>query len=514
MQSSVVVRSSLFSSLRGTARAKASRFAPRLLLAGLVVVVASLHFAPAAEAEQQPFARRLSLGAMVGGLILPTNSGLGNAHFDEDVPASGPTLGLRLGYGITSAIDVEAEVTLTPSSLPRPPKADAMIFGGRLLGRYTFMPDAKLRPFVTAGLGQMIMTTKKEYVTPRDVDDAYLLGVGALYQVSYRLAARADLRWIGSNVRPEADGIIASNIEATVGLSMSIGGPAQDSDGDGISNATDKCIDQAEDKDGFEDDDGCPDLDNDGDGIIDTGDRCPLEAEDKDGFEDDDGCPDLDNDGDGIPDTKDKCPLAAEDKDGFQDDDGCPDLDNDGDGVPDKADKCPDVAEDKDGFEDGDGCPEPDNDGDGILDANDKCPDEAETVNGFQDTDGCPDAMPAHIAPLFSGPIRAVTFTGSKLRKSSSATLEKLLELLLEFDTIKIEIHVHTAGKKPEGETELAQKRGEAIRQFFIDAGIDTGRFMIMAHGAAKPISTKTGRKAWAENERVEFAINQPSASK
>ncbi len=99
--------------------------------------------------------------------------------------------------------------------------------------------------------------------------------------------------------------------------------------------------------------------DRDGDGIEDLVDRCPDEPEDKDGFQDADGCPDLDNDGDGIPDSRDKCPNEAEDKDGFQDADGCPDPDNDGDGIPDTIDKCPNGPEDKDGFQDADGCPDP-----------------------------------------------------------------------------------------------------------------------------------------------------------
>jgi outer membrane protein OmpA-like peptidoglycan-associated protein len=84
--------------------------------------------------------------------------------------------------------------------------------------------------------------------------------------------------------------------------------------------------------------------DTDRDGIPDSMDRCPREAEDRDGFEDHDGCPDLDNDNDGIPDDKDKCVNDAEDRDGFQDEDGCPDPDNDGDGVLDDTDECPDIA--------------------------------------------------------------------------------------------------------------------------------------------------------------------------
>ena len=48
--------------------------------------------------------------------------------------------------------------------------------------------------------------------------------------------------------------------------------------------------------------------DRDGDGILDKDDKCPNEAEDKDGWQDDDGCPDPDNDGDKLLDPDDKCP--------------------------------------------------------------------------------------------------------------------------------------------------------------------------------------------------------------
>ena len=65
--------------------------------------------------------------------------------------------------------------------------------------------------------------------------------------------------------------------------------------------------------------------DTDGDGIADFKDRCPNEAEDRDGFEDDDGCPDPDNDHDRILDENDKCPNEPETYNGLYDDDGCPD---------------------------------------------------------------------------------------------------------------------------------------------------------------------------------------------
>ena len=91
--------------------------------------------------------------------------------------------------------------------------------------------------------------------------------------------------------------------------------------------------------------------DKDGDGILDNVDKCPNEAEDKDGFEDEDGCPDPDNDKDGILDGDDKCPNEP----GPKENAGCPDKDRDGDTVVDRLDKCPDQP----GPPDNDGCPKP-----------------------------------------------------------------------------------------------------------------------------------------------------------
>ncbi|MFT3712155.1 MAG: OmpA family protein [Archangium sp.] len=66
-----------------------------------------------------------------------------------------------------------------------------------------------------------------------------------------------------------------------------------DTDNDGLKDDVDKCVTQAEDKDGIGDGDGCPEDDHDGDGVADASDKCPLIAEVRNGFEDDDGCADV-----------------------------------------------------------------------------------------------------------------------------------------------------------------------------------------------------------------------------
>lgn len=87
--------------------------------------------------------------------------------------------------------------------------------------------------------------------------------------------------------------------------------------------------------------------DRDGDGIPDNQDLCPDQPEDKDGFEDSDGCPDPDNDHDGVADPDDQCPNDP----GPKELDGCPDRDQDD--VPDIVDKCPDQP----GPAENEGCP-------------------------------------------------------------------------------------------------------------------------------------------------------------
>src|SRR5450432_1312869 len=312
----------------------------------------------------------------------------------------------------------------------------------------------------------------------------------------------------------------------------------RDRDHDGVYDVDDKCPDQPEDRDGFQDQDGCPDPDNDNDGILDAQDKCPNDAEDLDQFEDEDGCPDPDNDKDGIPDLNDACPNAPEDgkgkrphdgcpstseesdgdgvpdatdkcpddpegREGLPADDGCPDLDNDNDGIPDNFDNCPNDAEDPDGFEDEDGCPDPDNDKDGFLDAEDKCPLQAETLNGNKDDDGCPDPG-AEIVHLLPGKIEVddrIAFGGSKSGKAvlreSSARNVRLVGLVMkghtEIKKLRIEVRADGVSKNE------TQARADAIKETLVAKGVDAARLEAVGMGGG--------------GSRVDFLITEMAAA-
>ena len=286
-----------------------------------------------------------------------------------------------------------------------------------------------------------------------------------------------------------------------------------DRDGDGIEDDVDRCPDDPEDKDGFEDQDGCPDPDNDQDGILDTVDACPLDPEDKDGFEDNDGCPDPDNDRDGILDVDDKCPDQPENINNFEDADGCPDLipDTDGDGILDPDDQCPTEPEDKDGWQDEDGCPDPDNDSDRILDVNDKCPNEPETVNGFEDGDGCPDKGLVVVTKEKIEILQKVFFFTDKatIKKESYEVLNQVAAVLVgnpHLKRVRVEGHTDSQGKDKYN-LDLSQRRSESVRAYLIAQGVAPDRLDAVGYGETVPIADNKTADGRAENRRVEFTI-------
>jgi len=292
-----------------------------------------------------------------------------------------------------------------------------------------------------------------------------------------------------------------------------------DRDKDGIPDDDDGCPDDPEDKDGFEDRDGCPDLDNDGDGILDVDDACPLVKEDYDGDRDEDGCPEGregDRDGDGIPDNVDDCPDEPEDFDGFQDEDGCPDPDNDGDGIPDEKDLCPNDPEDFDGFEDEDGCPDVDNDADRILDVDDACPNDPETYNGNEDEDGCPDKGLVILEDTQITILEKVYFeTDSAIIKSRSFALLDAVAATLnaspQITLVEIQGHADERGSDKYN-IKLTRARAASVMNALIERGVIKSRLRSGGYGERCPVDPKHTARAWEKNRRVEFKIIETDA--
>jgi outer membrane protein OmpA-like peptidoglycan-associated protein len=320
---------------------------------------------------------------------------------------------------------------------------------------------------------------------------------------------------------PDRDGILYDDDKCPLrpedrdGFEDANGCPDPDNDQDQVLDAKDKCPLVAEDRDGFRDGDGCPDPDNDSDQIADQADKCPDDPEDRDRFQDDDGCPEPDNDQDGVLDPDDQCPLEPEDVDSFEDANGCPDPDNDQDGVLDPDDKCPQDPEDADKFEDTDGCPDPDNDNDGIADEQDKCPLEPEVFNSFEDEDGCPDKKrgPVQVehGKITAPPVFFAT-NDDVILEASFPTLQLVAQTFKENPWIKkVRIEGHTDDRgTDEHNRDLSQRRASSVMRFLIQAGVEAERLEAQGFGESRPIASNKTRVGRAKNRRVEFVIVDP----
>jgi outer membrane protein OmpA-like peptidoglycan-associated protein len=212
--------------------------------------------------------------------------------------------------------------------------------------------------------------------------------------------------------------------------------------------------------------------------VLDADDECPDEAEDQDGFADEDGCPDTDNDEDGLLDGEDQCPDEAEDFDGYTDTDGCPDADNDEDGLPDAEDQCPDQPEDFDGDADDDGCP----DDTRVVVTKSKI-EILETV--YFETDS------------------------ARIKRESFGLLRDVATVIKTNPQIgRIRIEGHTDSVGADGyNLLLSQRRADSVRKFLIKEGVGRKQLEAKGYGETQPIATNESPVGREKNRRVVFRM-------
>jgi outer membrane protein OmpA-like peptidoglycan-associated protein len=360
------------------------------------------------------------------------------------------------------------------------------------------------------------------------------LGLGAAYAIRDDIGVGAELdgvvdlagtgAWTDNPVELHAYGRYGkiSGVQATLGLGTGLVGgvgapdvrvigavgyraagkkPIYDTDADTIFDDVDRCVEVPEDKDGFEDTDGCPDPDNDKDGLFDKVDACPDEAEDADGFADEDGCPDPDNDKDGLLDGDDACPLEA----GTLATRGCPDRD--GDTMIDSEDACPDEA----GPLATRGCP--DRDKDLVPDHRDKCPDEPKDPREDPArSDGCPKRVFVTVERIEI--LDKIFFDTNKttIKKQSFPLLAEIAQVLADNpDILRVEVAGHTDSVgNDKTNLKLSQGRAESVVKRLSTLGkIDAARLLPVGYGETQPIETNATEVGRGNNRRVEFVIKQ-----
>jgi len=422
--------------------------------------------------------------------------------------------------------------------------------------RYTFAPAAR-NSFYFIGAGQASMWSGNG-----PGEKATGIGGGGTLGIRRNLNAKTAFHLEGRVAYENYSEENFSAIVGRAGLGLSWvlgGGPARDTDGDGVTDGRDRCATTP--RGATVDARGCP-TDRDSDGVLDGIDRCndtprntPVDATgctrdtDRDGIADNadrcantpagtpvdaTGCP-RDADGDGVFDNVDRCantvrgtPVGA---------DGCP-RDADGDGVNDAADRCPNTASGT--LVDANGCPR-DADGDGVHDGNDRCP---STAAGVQvDANGCPvardtdaDGVPDERDRCAGTPAgRRVDATGcviaeeltrvgtalrlqnitfrpgtSRLTPASNGALNDVARqirgVLASDAGARFEVGGHTDNRGAAATNRrLSQARAQAVATYLTAQGVPATALTAVGYGpdqAAAPNTTAAGR---AQNRRVEI---------
>ncbi|MBN2575106.1 MAG: OmpA family protein [Deltaproteobacteria bacterium] len=436
------------------------------LLPLLACVLSGASPARAAEGEEAAeVVNPIEIGVFGGIHVYEKDHGLGRYLGDDTLysPDTGGAFGLRLTYNINKWVGVELEGMFSPTRT----RDDSMrenILGYRGQVIATFLHEGYVRPFALIGYGALSSFPEFTNRMERDTDGMIHLGIGAKFPLSEMFGLRLD----GRVMAPPA---IASDI-VEVGSETHYGGP----DFEALLSAYVGLGGEKAAPPPPPPPPPPPDPDPDKDGILGDKDKCPNDAEDKDNFEDEDGCPDLDNDNDGVPDTSDKCQLEPEDKDGFEDEDGCPEADNDGDGITDTADKCPNEPETKNNYQDADGCP-------------DEIPAEVAKFTGVIE------------GINFRTNSAKIAKSSSKVLDKAIKVLTDYPDVKLEIGG-----HTDNVGKA-EYNLELSQKRADAVKDYMVGKGIAADRLTSVGYGMDKPITSNKTKADRAKNRRTEFTL-------
>jgi OOP family OmpA-OmpF porin len=290
----------------------------------LVLAAVGIFAAMAAAARAEP---ALSASGFVGVDWFGSHTALGNSWAPEQVPGTSPLVGGRVSWLALPALPADLQLAIegelafaaafTGSDVEHGRMAYfAPVFAWRAHALLRFTRWHHLAPHLVVGGGGETVTSSSPFMS-KESDPVAYWGAGARVPLARGWHLRIDLR---HGVMPARGSGATSTLEAALGVGATFGEPAAaprqrwvepevaapvgpapaaperdaapDPDGDGIAGDADRCPDQPEDFDGFEDDDGCPEPDNDRDGFEDVRDACPGEPETVNGFEDDDGCPD------------------------------------------------------------------------------------------------------------------------------------------------------------------------------------------------------------------------------
>ncbi|HRG38360.1 MAG TPA: OmpA family protein, partial [Bacteroidia bacterium] len=115
------------------------------------------------------------------------------------------------------------------------------------------------------------------------------------------------------------------------------------------------------------------------------------------------------------------------------------------------------------------------------------------------------------LSPYSQGETRLLVFFDfdkATLRPESTSELQRLIALLNDVPTLKIEISGHTDAKgAADYNQKLSQNRAKAVVDYLVKAGIAADRLTFAGYGKDQPIATNDTDEGRQLNRRTEFKI-------
>ncbi|MEZ4320592.1 MAG: OmpA family protein [Myxococcota bacterium] len=99
----------------------------------------------------------------------------------------------------------------------------------------------------------------------------------------------------------------------------------------------------------------------------------------------------------------------------------------------------------------------------------------------------------------------------AKIKPISFQLLDEVAAVLVthaEIKTVEVQGHADERGSSTYN-LKLSTDRAAAVRQYLVDAGVAADRLVVQGYGEAQPIQAGKGEAAWAQNRRVQFLIRE-----
>ena len=88
--------------------------------------------------------------------------------------------------------------------------------------------------------------------------------------------------------------------------------------------------------------------------------------------------------------------------------------------------------------------------------------------------------------------------------------LKKVFQVLGEYpeNSVVIEGHTDSEGADTYNQT-LSENRANSVKEWLVNAGIDSSRLQIIGYGEGKPVATNETDEGRSKNRRVEIIISK-----